>query len=84
MTQSLQMGSKFKRTIVSENVRKSLHGWRRKVRTRHGPSPTLASLEEGKDTTGNSTGRIEGSSSMAGRSLASDENGSLPTSNDDL
>ncbi|XP_042026028.1 MLO-like protein 4 isoform X1 [Salvia splendens] len=78
-----QMGSKFKRTIVSENVRKSLHGWRRKVRTRHGPSPTLPSLEEGKDT-GNSTGSIEGSSSMAGRSLASDENGSLPTSNEEL
>ncbi|EPS66513.1 hypothetical protein M569_08264, partial [Genlisea aurea] len=29
-----QMGSKFKKTIVSENVRRSLHGWRRKVKTR--------------------------------------------------
>ncbi|KAL3630248.1 hypothetical protein CASFOL_023232 [Castilleja foliolosa] len=29
-----QMGSKFNKAIVSENVRKSLHGWRRKVRTR--------------------------------------------------
>ncbi|KAL1536863.1 MLO-like protein 4 isoform X1 [Salvia divinorum] len=74
-----QMGSKFKRTIVSENVRKSLHGWRRKVRTRHGPSPTLPSLEEGKDM-GDSTGRIEGSSSIP----ASDESGSLPTSNKEL
>ncbi|KAL0357261.1 UNVERIFIED_CONTAM: MLO-like protein 4 [Sesamum calycinum] len=34
-----QMGSKFKKTIVSENVRKSLHGWRRKVKTRHGGQP---------------------------------------------
>ncbi|GFQ06218.1 mlo-like protein 4 [Phtheirospermum japonicum] len=29
-----QMGSKFNKAIVSENVRKSLHGWRRKVRAR--------------------------------------------------
>ncbi|KAL2254250.1 UNVERIFIED_CONTAM: MLO-like protein 4 [Sesamum indicum] len=34
-----QMGSKFKKTIISENVRKSLHGWRRKVKTRHGGQP---------------------------------------------
>ncbi|KAL3651848.1 hypothetical protein CASFOL_004850 [Castilleja foliolosa] len=30
-----QMGSKFNKAIVSENVRKSLHGWRRKVKTRN-------------------------------------------------
>ncbi|KAL3652360.1 hypothetical protein CASFOL_002041 [Castilleja foliolosa] len=30
-----QMGSKFNKAILSENVRKSLHGWRRKVRTRN-------------------------------------------------
>ncbi|XP_009760404.1 MLO-like protein 4 [Nicotiana sylvestris] len=29
-----QMGSRYKKTIVSENVRKSLHGWRHKVKTR--------------------------------------------------
>ncbi|KZV53830.1 MLO-like protein 4 [Dorcoceras hygrometricum] len=29
-----QMGSKYKKTIVSENVRRSLHGWRRKARAK--------------------------------------------------
>lgn len=28
------MGSRYKKTIVSENVRTSLHGWRHKVKTR--------------------------------------------------
>ncbi|XP_073289025.1 MLO-like protein 4 [Primulina huaijiensis] len=32
-----QMGSKYKKTIVSENVRRSLHGWRRKVRAKQEP-----------------------------------------------
>lgn len=31
------MGSKYKKTIVSENVRRSLHGWRRKVRAKQEP-----------------------------------------------
>ncbi|KAK3024439.1 hypothetical protein RJ639_042971, partial [Escallonia herrerae] len=30
------MGSKFKKSIISEDVRRSLHGWRRRVKTRHG------------------------------------------------
>ncbi|PHT91098.1 hypothetical protein T459_06211 [Capsicum annuum] len=29
-----QMGSRYKKTIVSENVRTSLHGWRHKVKAR--------------------------------------------------
>ena len=33
------MGSRFKKSIVSENVRKSLHGWQRKVKARHGGPP---------------------------------------------
>ncbi|KAL3844996.1 hypothetical protein ACJIZ3_002399 [Penstemon smallii] len=47
-----QMGSKFKKTIVSENVRRSLHGWRRKVKAKQdGPAfslvtvPSTASLD---------------------------------------
>ncbi|KAL2520354.1 MLO-like protein 4 [Forsythia ovata] len=37
-----QMGSKFKKAIISENVRRSLHGWRRKVKTRQeSPAFTL-------------------------------------------
>ncbi|XP_071703218.1 MLO-like protein 4 [Rutidosis leptorrhynchoides] len=31
-----QMGSRFKKTIVSENVRESLHTWRRRVKAKHG------------------------------------------------
>lgn len=31
---SKQMGSRYKKTIVSESVRTSLHGWRHKVKTR--------------------------------------------------
>lgn len=39
----LQMGSKFKKTIISENVRRSLHGWQTKVKTRQ-ESPGFALL----------------------------------------
>lgn len=35
----LQMGSRFKKTIMSENVRKSLHGWQRRVKARHSGAP---------------------------------------------
>ncbi|KAL7143696.1 hypothetical protein ABFS83_08G209100 [Erythranthe nasuta] len=45
-----QMGSKFKKTIVSQNVRKSLRGWRRKVRTRQdGPAFTLLTVTSSLD-----------------------------------
>ncbi|KAK4490487.1 hypothetical protein RD792_001164 [Penstemon davidsonii] len=47
-----QMGSKFKKTIVTENVRRSLHGWTRKVKAKQdGPAfslvtvPSTASLD---------------------------------------
>jgi mlo protein len=35
----LQMGSKFKKSLVSENVRESLHSWCKRVkdRSRHNP-----------------------------------------------
>ncbi|XP_010246841.1 PREDICTED: MLO-like protein 4 [Nelumbo nucifera] len=29
-----QMGTRFKKSIVSENIRRSLHGWRRRVKSR--------------------------------------------------
>ncbi|CAK9161640.1 unnamed protein product [Ilex paraguariensis] len=34
-----QMGSRFKKSIVSESVRRSLHGWRRRVKAKRGDSP---------------------------------------------
>ncbi|KAJ9172657.1 hypothetical protein P3X46_015871 [Hevea brasiliensis] len=33
-----QMDAKFKKTVISENVRESLHGWKRRVRARHSSS----------------------------------------------
>lgn len=35
----LQMGSRFKKTVMSENVRRSLHGWHRRVRARNSGTP---------------------------------------------
>ena len=33
-----QMGSRFKKTVISDNVRKSLTGWQRRVKARHAMS----------------------------------------------
>ncbi|KAJ4843309.1 hypothetical protein Tsubulata_030217 [Turnera subulata] len=38
-----QMGSKFKKSVVSENVRKSLHGWQRRVKARQSCSSSTSS-----------------------------------------
>ncbi|GLT57407.1 hypothetical protein SLA2020_303820 [Shorea laevis] len=38
-----QMGSRFKKSLLSENVRKSLTGWQRRVKGRHGSSVALLS-----------------------------------------
>ncbi|KAL7223807.1 hypothetical protein ACSBR1_025288 [Camellia fascicularis] len=45
-----QMGSKFKKSIVSESVRRSLHGWQRRVKLRH-VGPSFALSKEKKSTT---------------------------------
>lgn len=38
----MQMGSRFKKTVISENVRRSLHGWQRRAKTKqHGSSTPL-------------------------------------------
>ncbi|KAF5765162.1 hypothetical protein HanRHA438_Chr15g0712701 [Helianthus annuus] len=39
-----QMGSRFKKTIVSENVRESLHTWRRRVKAKHKHDPPFTLL----------------------------------------
>ncbi|PWA71519.1 mlo-related protein [Artemisia annua] len=39
-----QMGSRFKKTIVSENVRESLHTWRRRVKAKHRHDHTFTHL----------------------------------------
>ncbi|CAA2971905.1 MLO 4 isoform X1 [Olea europaea subsp. europaea] len=74
-----QMGSKFKKTIISENVRRSLHGWQTKVKTRQ-ESPgfalltatstsSLASLDE--EQTINETIYTEESSEEHGQNIVS-------------
>ncbi|KAK7307476.1 hypothetical protein VNO77_40578 [Canavalia gladiata] len=39
-----QMGSRFKKTVVSENVRKSLSKWQRRVKDRQSPSHALLNV----------------------------------------
>ncbi|XP_076957485.1 MLO-like protein 4 [Bidens hawaiensis] len=39
-----QMGSRFKKTIVSENIRESLHTWRRRVKAKHKHDSTFTLL----------------------------------------
>ena len=36
------MDAKFKKTVVTENVRNSLHGWKRRVKARHSTSSMRA------------------------------------------
>ncbi|MFS8016611.1 hypothetical protein Hanom_Chr15g01370621 [Helianthus anomalus] len=38
------MGSRFKKTIVSENIRESLHTWRRRVKAKHKHDPPFTLL----------------------------------------
>lgn len=66
------MGSKFKKTIVSENVRKSLHGWRRKVRARQdGPAFTLLTVPS---SVSSNSHLGEENSIRLGRGLVSNQN----------
>lgn len=49
------MGSRFKKTVVSDNVRKSLSGWQRRVKARHAASynsttPLLTSATTSSDS----------------------------------
>eukprot|EP00257_Ricinus_communis_P021633 XP_015581166.1 MLO-like protein 4 isoform X2 [Ricinus communis] len=44
-----QMDAKFKKTVVSENVRRSLHGWKRRVKARH--NSTSATMKGLSSTT---------------------------------
>lgn len=77
------MGSKFKKTIVSENVRSSLHGWRKKVKARHGgPAspllPNIASVDsmvELEEQSISNTTTIQEPSSLSQSYATSDENG---------
>ncbi|KAL6220703.1 hypothetical protein ACLB2K_008459 [Fragaria x ananassa] len=39
-----QMGSRFKKAVVSENIRRSLYGWKRRVKARQSPSSSRAGI----------------------------------------
>ncbi|KAJ6929810.1 MLO-like protein 4 isoform X2 [Populus alba x Populus x berolinensis] len=65
-----QMGAKFKKTVVSENVRKSLHGWQRRVKAKQSsstsnllalPSTTSlgSSMTDSELSRGGSSARVE-------------------------
>ncbi|KAK9065006.1 hypothetical protein SSX86_016389 [Deinandra increscens subsp. villosa] len=45
-----QMGSQFKKTIVSENIRESLHTWRRRIKAKHKHDLTFTLLPETSST----------------------------------
>ncbi|PON53457.1 Mlo-related protein [Parasponia andersonii] len=55
-----QMGSRFKKTVLSDNVRKSLHGWQRRVKAKHASHATTPLL---------SAGRISSSDSVVTESM---------------
>ncbi|KAM1479653.1 hypothetical protein ACFX2I_026902 [Malus domestica] len=62
-----QMGSRFKKSVVSENVRNSLHGWKRRVKARQGTSSTatthLVRTSTSSDSIVDETHKLESSSS---------------------
>ncbi|EXC35341.1 MLO-like protein 4 [Morus notabilis] len=50
-----QMGSRFKRTVISEGVRRSLSGWKRRVKARHSTPHTTPLLSSTPTTTTTTT-----------------------------
>ncbi|KAL5557541.1 hypothetical protein UlMin_039777 [Ulmus minor] len=60
-----QMGSRFKKSLVSENVRKSLFGWQRRVKAKHARSTATSTtplLNHNSTSTTPTTISLEGSS----------------------
>ena len=55
------MGSRFKKTVIAENVRKSLSGWQRRVKAKHVTSHTTP-LPSSAPTTPSDSVAYEGSS----------------------
>ncbi|PON89352.1 Mlo-related protein [Trema orientale] len=49
-----QMGSRFKKTVISDNVRKSLHGWHRRVKAKHASHATTPLLSAGTTSSSDS------------------------------
>lgn len=62
-----QMGSRFKKSVVSEDVRNSLHGWKRRVKARQSTSSTaithLVRTSTSSDSIVDETRKLESSSS---------------------
>lgn len=81
-----QMGSKFKKSVISESVRASLHGWQRRAKAKHSSSTPLLSVAsvtsldsladdmDRFDGLGHHQIGIEGSSLDAGDTLFSHHN----------
>jgi len=88
------MGSRFKKSLISDNVRKSLTGWQRRVKTRHGSSVALlsATATTSPGSVGDEMGRIhdlasdsmEGSSSRDHHAMSKNQLYELPLSDKKL
>ncbi|CAN0918778.1 MLO-like protein 4 [Linum grandiflorum] len=63
-----QMGGRFKRTVVSENVWRSLHGWQRRVKARRSP---YSQLESDRVTIRTSSSRASSSRKLQRKSNGS-------------
>lgn len=77
-----QMGSSFKKSVVSEDVRNSLHGWKRRVKARQSTSSTatthLVRTLTSSDSIVDETRKLESSSSNSSeRSSFKNENTSF-------
>ncbi|XP_059641140.1 MLO-like protein 4 [Cornus florida] len=71
-----QMGSNFKKSIIAENVRRSLHGWQRRVKAKQGGPPfTLLSATSTMSLDSDETDRIDtiATSSVEGSSKGYDD-----------
>ncbi|XP_073145289.1 MLO-like protein 4 [Henckelia pumila] len=74
-----QMGSKYKKTIVSENVRRSLHGWRKRVRakqesTSRGLKGTASTTSLDSMVDGEEVNRDDNTSTCCEDHMESDQN----------
>lgn len=58
------MGSRFKKAVVSENIRRSLYGWKRRVKARQSPSSSRAGLSSPSSFTSDSS-KVYGSASRS-------------------
>ncbi|KAL6227020.1 hypothetical protein ACLB2K_000979 [Fragaria x ananassa] len=60
-----QMGSRFKKAVVSENIRQSLYGWKRRVKARQSPSSSTVGLLSSPSSFTSDSSKVYGSASRS-------------------